>query len=177
MDGSPVYGKEIMLKLLKWLDKNVELLICSIALVGLFICMLLAVLFRYMLNNSLPWPEELGCYLFIWFSLVGVAYSTKEGIHLRVDVLVNAMPKPVRMALNAVSELVMTVFFLYMSAAGMRAIADIMSNGTTSPAMRIPMWLVYLSFWLGCVLSLVRLAQSWYRRLRHRAEKEDVHAG
>ncbi len=149
------------MKLLKWLDKYCELLICSVALIGLFICMILSVFFRYVLNSSLTWVEELGCYLFVWFSLVGVAYSTKENAHLRVDVIVSIVPKPVRAVLNFISELVMTLFFLYMSSEGMKSIISVMENGTTSPAMRMPMWILYLSFWIGCVLSLVRLIQSW----------------
>lgn len=153
------------MRVLKWLDKNIELLICSIALIALFVCMISATFFRYILNHSLPWVEELGCYLFIWFSLVGVAYSTKEGIHLRVDVFVNILPKPLRMLLGLISEVVLTAFFCYMSVEGMRSIISIMGNGTTSPAMRIPMWIVYLSFWLGCVLSLIRLVQSWIRKI------------
>ncbi|MDO5111139.1 MAG: TRAP transporter small permease [Clostridia bacterium] len=153
------------MKILKWLDKNGELLICSVALAGLFICMILSVFFRYVLNSSLTWVEELGCYLFVWFSLVGVAYSTKTGAHLRVDVVVNLVPKPVRNVMNFLSELVMTLFFLYMSVEGMKALISIMENGTTSPAMRMPMWILYLSFWLGCVLSLIRLVQSWYKKL------------
>lgn len=153
------------MKLLKWLDKYCELLICSVALIGLFICMILSVFFRYVLNDSLTWVEELGCYLFVWFSLVGVAYSTKENAHLRVDVVVSIVPRPVRRTLNFISELFMTLFFLYMSSEGMKSIISVMENGTISPAMRMPMWILYLSFWLGCVLSLLRLIQSWYRKL------------
>ena len=153
------------MKLLKWLDKYGELFICSLALVGLFICMVLSVFFRYVLNNSLTWVEELGCYFFVWFSLVGVAYSTKEGAHLRVDVIVNLVPRKLRIILNFVSEFIMTLFFLYMSIEGMKAIISIMENGTTSPAMRMPMWILYLSFWLGCILSLLRWLQSWLKKI------------
>lgn len=164
------------MKLLKWLDKYCELLICSAALVGLFICMILSVFFRYVLNSSLTWVEELGCYLFVWFSLVGVAYSTKEEAHLRVDIVVNLVPKAVRTVLNFVSELIMTLFFLYMSVEGMNAIVSVMENGTTSPALRMPMWILYLSFWLGCVLSLVRLVQSWFRKLMKAKESKEGRA-
>lgn len=161
------------MKLLKWLDDNCELFICSMALVGLFICMILSVFFRYVLNSSLTWVEELGCYLFVWFSLVGAAYSTKQGAHLRVDVIVSIVPAPIRMAMNFISETVMTLFFLYMSVEGMKAMISIAENGTTSPAMKMPMWILYLSFWLGCVLSLVRLLQSWIKRIKEiRAKKE-----
>lgn len=158
------------MRVLKWLDKNIELLICSLALIALFVCMILATFFRYIVNSSLTWVEELGCYLFIWFSLVGVAYSTKEGIHLRVDVFVNVMPKPIRVLLGFVSEIVLTAFFCYMSVEGMKSIISIMGSGTTSPALRIPMWIVYTSFWLGCVLSLIRLVQRWIKKLLNRKD-------
>lgn len=159
------------MKVLKWIDKNAEVVICSAALVGLFICMVLSVFFRYVLNDSLTWAEELGCYLFCWFSLVGVAYSTKNESHLRVDVLVTIAPPPVRAVMNFIAELSLTMFFLYMSIVGTGAIRDIIENGTTSPAIKMPMWLLYLSFWLGCVLSLVRLVQSWIRKIRNNKNK------
>ena len=162
------------MKIIKWLDDYFEVLICSIALVGLFVAMILSVFFRYVLNNSLTWVAEVGCYLFVWFSLVGVGYSTKMGAHLRVDILVNLAPAPLRKVLDIVAELSMTLFFLYMSVEGMKAIRSIMENGTTSPALRMPMWVLYISFWLGCVMSLVRLIQSWIKRIAAmKAKKEE----
>lgn len=153
------------MKIIKWLDDNFEVMVCSIALVGLFLAMILSVFFRYVLNSSLTWVEEVGCYLFVWFSLVGVGYSTKTRAHLRVDILVNLAPPPLRKFLDFIANLSMTLFFLYMSVEGMKAIQSIVENGTTSPALRMPMWILYISFWLGCVMSLVRLIQAGYKTI------------
>lgn len=54
-------------------------------LVLLFAVTILQVFFRYVLNNPLPWPEEIACYLFIWITYIGLVKNIREDDHFRID--------------------------------------------------------------------------------------------
>ena len=47
----------------------------------------LQVFFRYVLNHSLFWSEELARFLLIWIGVLGAAYAFRTGVHLGLDVL------------------------------------------------------------------------------------------
>ena len=65
-------------------------------LVGLFslilVIILVAVFFRYVVNHSLFWSDEVVRYLFVWFTLLGAALVLRDRRHIRVEYFVEQMP-------------------------------------------------------------------------------------
>ena len=69
------------------------------------ICVTLAqVVFRYVIAAPLPWSEELARYCFVWIVFLGGAVGLARGIHLGVDLVVNALPPPLRRAMDALTR-------------------------------------------------------------------------
>ena len=54
------------MKALRFLDENIEKMLCVIALALMSAVIVAQVFCRYVLNSSLSWSEELARYLFIW---------------------------------------------------------------------------------------------------------------
>jgi TRAP-type C4-dicarboxylate transport system permease small subunit len=50
------------------------------------------VFFRYVLNDSLFWSEELGRLILVWLTFLGASAAYKRGGHIGVDVVVQAFP-------------------------------------------------------------------------------------
>ncbi|TVM31848.1 TRAP transporter small permease [Oceanidesulfovibrio marinus] len=50
------------------------------------------VFFRYALNDSLFWSEELGRLILVWLTFLGASVAYKRGAHIGVDALFNALP-------------------------------------------------------------------------------------
>lgn len=150
---------------LKWLDENLELLICSILTVLLACCMILQVFCRYVLNNALTWPEEAACYLHLWYAFIGISYASKHRLHLRVDTIINILPKKVQKVLNVVADITLMIFFLYMVRIGITVTADLIRTNQLSSALRLPMWIVYLSLAVGCAMAAVRTVQIYAQKL------------
>lgn len=155
-----------MKQAVKWLDQNIELCILSVLLCMIACTMLVQVICRYCLNSALSWPEELSCYMHIWYCFIGLSYATKKKIHLRVDTFLNIMPARVRNILEGVTSLSLLVFMVYMILAGIQVESTLMTNGQVSPAMRIPMWTVNLSLMAGCVLSVIRIGQAAFNKIK-----------
>ena len=42
---------------------------------------------RYVLNNSLSWPEEMAKFAFVWFVFLGAAMVTRRSRHIVIDLV------------------------------------------------------------------------------------------
>lgn len=52
----------------------------------------LQVLFRYFLNLSLDWADEVGRLAFVWAAFLGVPHGVKLGAHVGIDFVAKLMP-------------------------------------------------------------------------------------
>jgi len=66
------------MKVLRWLDDHLEEYILAVLLVTISCVMMLQIIMRYIFNSSLPWPEELTRYCFVWSGFLGIGYSIKR---------------------------------------------------------------------------------------------------
>ena len=83
----------------RWVDRAGDILLIGLnALMATIV--LGAVFFRYVLNNSLSWSDELVRYLFVWFSLVGSALVLREREHIRVEYFVEKLPASMRRSIE-----------------------------------------------------------------------------
>jgi TRAP-type C4-dicarboxylate transport system permease small subunit len=54
------------------------------------------VLYRYVLNHSLAWSDELGRYLFLWCVFLGATIGVKENLHPSFGSVVHSLPTRIR---------------------------------------------------------------------------------
>ena len=114
-----------------------------------------AVICRYLLNDSLTWAEEFARYLFIAMVFLGGAYVILEDGHLRMDVLYTSVPRVVRRAIDAIT-VACGLFFLGSSLAAVWAGLGIAGSQRWS-SLPLPMQIAYLPMLIGIALSLLYL--------------------
>lgn len=54
------------------------------------------VIARYIFNSNILWALEATVFLFAWLVLLGVSYGVKKNFHIGVDVIVGALPHPLK---------------------------------------------------------------------------------
>lgn len=164
------------MKLLKWLDAHLEE-----ALIALIVCviaclMMTQIILRTFFKSSLSWSDETCRYLFIWAAALGISYSTQKGIHLRMDILPNLV-KSLNTPLMVLCDIALTVFALYLLGPGWKVLAQLAQTGQRAAATRIPMYAVYASMWVGLLLSVIRVAERYLKKLlglaRRGGEREE----
>lgn len=157
-----------MKKLLVFLDKHLEMLICVplVAVMSIVICG--QVIMRYVFNNSLSWSDELGCYLFVWVSMIGCSYAVKGKKHMRVDALVNILPPKVGAVVDIIADLLFLIFAVIVFIYGIRTVDTFMKTGQMAAGIHIQTWWLYLSIVLGMFLTALRLIQSIVLTVRDR---------
>jgi len=99
---------------------------------------------RYALGSQASWSEELARFLLIWIGILGAAYASGQKMHLAIDLL-----SPKLSGSNAkymhllIKGLIILFAFLVLVVGGMRLIYISQALGQTSPALRLPMSVVY----------------------------------
>ena len=113
----------------------------------------LQVFFRFGLNNSLPWPEELARFTMIWSSLLAAVYVQLERGHLSLDFFVNRLPEKVRAVLRILMNLLIIAFMIVTVYGGIQEAHTLMDLKTG--ALRISRAIPYLAIPISSALFVL----------------------
>ena len=83
-------------------------------------CIALQVVMRYVFGNAPSWTEELALLMFSWCIMGGIALVVREGFHVRLDILLNALPVAARRWMEAAIESATAAFGAYLAWSGLR---------------------------------------------------------
>lgn len=148
-----------MKKITKIYD-SLEAYVLVLALAFSTLLIFVQVIFRYVLNDSITWSEELARYIFIWMIWLGTSVSMKQKEHIRMDMLMNAVHGKGKLVLDLVSGIIMLAFCIFLVKYGWDLVASMMSRGNKSVALRLPMWVVYSSLPFSQLIVALRLIGS-----------------
>lgn len=84
-------------------------------LVAMVVIVLLQIFFRYVLNNSLIWTEELSKTLMVWSALLVAPWAYRHGANVRIEMFVdelsNKAQRILTLGLNLLVFWIVAVFF------------------------------------------------------------------
>lgn len=163
-----------MKKFWKWLDEDLEETILMIFLILMSLAMMAQIIMRYCFGASMSWPEEFCRFCFVFSGFFSIGYCIRRGKMLKVDILMELFPKVVRTIVDLVGRVVTLVFFSYLTYYAYFAMMNSKNGGMVSPAMEMPMWLLYGSVFVGSALGVIRQIQDLYRFFFvHKEKKEE----
>ena len=156
--------------ILKILDHLEEWLIATLMAAATLI-IFVAVVHRYAAGVSIPgiqdflislnlsWAQELCIYMFIWMAKIGAAYGVRTGIHVGVDVLINALSTDWRKKFVVFGLLAGALFTGVVAAFAIRFVYELYHTEQVSADLEMPMWLVYMGLPIGSSLMCFRFLQ------------------
>ena len=147
-----------MKKFMTWLDLHGEAAMIGTMVAAMSILMGMQVILRYVFQTSISWVEEVVVYFHIWCGFIGLSYCIRHNSDMRIDIS-NILPKKVASTLRWISDIILIAFYVYMAKAGVEVVLSLIQSGQKSPAAHIPMFLVYASIMVGCLLALLRFIQ------------------
>ena len=113
-----------------------------------------AVFTRYVLNSAASWPEPLAVLLTIVLTFFGAAACYRLGLHMNVSFFVDMLPPPLRALVDAIVELLMGLFAVFMVIWGSRLVATTWDNSIADfPFLSVGV--TYLPIPIGGVLLLM----------------------
>ena len=150
-------------KLLQYSEQFEEVM--SVILFSLLVILcFMQVVFRFVINFSLSWTEELANYDFILLVYISCSLCIQKGSHVRVEVIDIFVVGRAKYLLDQAMDLIWSIFIF---AVGWHAIAiaqDALMIGKTTPALDWPYGWVYSIIPLTFTLMTLRLLQRMLNR-------------
>ena len=129
----------------------------------MIVAVLVQIAGRYLFDFAIDWTAETATFAQIWMVLLAAGLAMRDNLHVSVDALTSHLP------LSALRVLIIVVtlpclWFLAQAIAGSLALIDI-GRIQSSPVLRLPMWLPYLSLPVGLAYFglefLLAMATRW----------------
>lgn len=120
--------------------------------VVLIIACVMQVFFRFVLNDSLSWTEELARYCFIWMHMMGASLLIEAHGHATVTAILDLLHGVVRKVVDIIIELVIFFNGTAMLYAGIQLAYS--SRNNLSTALGAPMWCINSSVAVGGLLLM-----------------------
>jgi TRAP-type C4-dicarboxylate transport system permease small subunit len=118
------------------------------ALIALMSAMVLNVLWqvftRFILTSPSSFTDELARYLMIWLSMLGAAYVSGQNTHVSIDVFTLKYKASTQLKIKKFTFVLIILFaFFVMIVGGIRLVYISFILGQNSPALQLPLGLVY----------------------------------
>lgn len=139
--------------IVKTLDKIEDT--CLVAMFAVMVGVIFfQVIMRYVFNNSLSWSEELGKFIFVWLSWIGISIGHRRKEHIKITLLVDKLPYKLNKATEALTELILIVICGITMFYGFTMIG--IQVKVPYAGIKISTAWGYLSVVLGCGLFIAR---------------------
>ncbi len=130
-----------------WLCNQVEVVLIALML----IIILTQVFFRYVLNNSLVWPEEAARFLMVWMTFIAAPIAYRMGLNVSLDFVLGKLRGRIHTFLMVLIQIgaLATLILLFHQSLGM------VERGVLIDATSIPIKLgyIYISMPIGLFLT------------------------
>jgi len=119
----------------------------------MFIVVAVQVFFRYALNHSLFWSEELARYLLVWLTFLGASVAYRRNIHPGIDIVYVRMPTSIQRTVSIFIHSISTVLFGVMIFYGIQFSYFVRLQ--ISPALYLPKWIVFSIIPLSGIIFMI----------------------
>ena len=148
------------MKAVKWLDEHFEEAIIIFLLAVISIVELMQVICRNVPGiPALSWAEEMARYAWIVTVFISLPFTIRTSTTLRVTALVEAFPWKLTNIMNIIVDIVTAIVLGIMAWTTITVIGQVQAGGSVSPAMQIPMWILYVIIFIGFAGGALRAIQ------------------
>lgn len=137
---------------------RVSTAVSVIATVAFAAIMLVGVFFRYVLNDSLAWTDEVALIVFNWAMLLAIASGYLHDKHVNLDLFVRRLASAAAARVAVVAEGVSLGFLVSLTVSSVQALS--LASEMHTDALRWPLSIPYLAIPLACAIMDLH----WVRR-------------
>ena len=144
--------------LVRFLEESLNAL--SVAMLATyFTLVLLQIFFRFVINESLFWAEELIRGLMIWGVMIASVLVGRARGHIRVEALELMVNPNARRYIYQLCDLLSIIFCALLAVASVQLMSRVWHQMT--PLLEIPKWTVYMALCVGPVLEALIIVLTW----------------
>jgi C4-dicarboxylate transporter, DctQ subunit len=158
----------------RWLRRRAEN-IAAFMLAAMFVCFILQIFSRYVLNSPLGWTEEVSTLMWIWGVLWGAVFVLDEKDEVRFDIIYSAVKERTRRVFTVITGVALVIMYSVSLPAAASYVTFMKVERSAYLGIRLDY--LYSIFLLFTVAAVVRYAWLAWRALRGRAPEVDLASG
>jgi len=158
----------------QWLRRRAEN-IAAFMLAVMFICFILQIFFRYVLNSPVGWTEEVSILMWIWGVLWGAVFVLDEKDEVRFDIIYSAVKERTRRVFTVITGVARVIMYAVSLPAATSYVTFMKVERSAYLGIRLDY--LYSIFLLFTVVAIVRYAWLAWRAIRGRAPEVDLAGG
>ena len=149
------------MRLLRWIDSNIERIIILVAYVFMAAIIFVEVIRRFLLSEQAAWSSTIPIYLFLWVVWIACAYNVRIRAHLSFDELrvkFSQRGQFICLMLDAVLWIVFSVIVIYYTTKQVLLSRD--NFAIVQGTDEVMQWWFYIATPLAFALLIVRVLQN-----------------
>jgi len=146
--------------------------LAALMLATMFVCFIVQIFMRYVLNRPVAWPEELSILMWIWGILWGAVFVLAEKDEVRFDIIYSVVSERTRRVFTVITGVALVACYA-VALPGIVSYVKFMKV-ERSAYLGIRMDVLYSIFVIFTVGAIVRYAWLAWRALRGKAPEIDA---
>jgi len=171
MDGVEETRINPILKTLDFIDTLIsrfEGVMLAVGVIAMTVNTIAAVISRFVFNSAITFTDELNMIFIVVVTYAGLSYAARNGRHIRMSAIYDAMPAKTRKALMILMASVTSAFMFFLSFYSYYYIFEVYKSGRILPALGLPVFYIYLWVPVGFVVTGLQYAFTVVKNLTER---------
>jgi TRAP-type C4-dicarboxylate transport system permease small subunit len=143
-----------------------EGIMLALGVIAMTINTIAAVISRYVFNSAITFTDELNMIFIVVVTYAGLSYAARNGRHIRMSAIYDAMPTKTRKMLMIVMASITSAFMFLLSFYSYHYIVEVYESGRIVPALGLPVFYIYLWAPVGFFLTGLQYAFTVIKNLR-----------
>jgi len=158
-----------IVKALDFIDAQISRLegfMLAVGVIAMTINTIAAVISRFVFNNAITYTDELNVIFIVVVTYAGLSYAARNGRHIRMSAIYDAMPAKTRKVMMIVMASVTSAFMFFLSFYSYYYIFEVYESGRILPALGLPVFYIYLWVPVGFIVTGLQYAFTAVKNLR-----------
>jgi len=160
-----------LLKTIDFIDgllSRFEGVMLALGVIAMTVNTIAAVISRYVFNSAITVTDELNMIFIVVVTFAGLSYAARNGRHIRMSAIYDAMPSKIRKALMIGMTSITSAFMFFLSFYSVNYIVEVYQSGRILPALGLPVFYIYLWVPIGFVVTGLQYAFTMVKNLTER---------
>jgi TRAP-type C4-dicarboxylate transport system permease small subunit len=138
-----------------------EEFVLSYSVIAMAILLIVGVFMRTVMNSSLTFSEEIASALLILVSFFGLGYCARKGRHITMSIVFDMVSNKYKKLFMIVISFVSAIATSYITFLAVKYVLSVQKLGRVTPALQIPIYLIYAVVPLGFLLATIEYIRSF----------------
>ena len=138
--------------MMHWIDSTVRVIVST--MIAVFtVVILVSIFFRYVLNDSLVWSEQVCRYLYVWMVMLGMPVVYRVKGNVAFDLIYNRFSPQTKRLFHVITDLLIACFAGFLALQGLKY--TLLKGSTIITGINIPQGYLYVSQPIGGVIMIL----------------------